>query len=121
MGPWKGVPTHEGMIMQRAFENVKLKHRFNMIEIQGYHGTSALAASEIMKHGFRISGTETEWLGKGVYFFVHGISSKPENQAVEWAEASPEPPLDELYKDVYVEQWGPYTGTTPPERLTDEQ
>jgi pyruvate dehydrogenase E1 component alpha subunit len=35
--------------------------------------------------------------------------------AVEWAKASPEPHLDELFHDVYVEQWGPYTGTSLPE------
>jgi len=40
-------------------------------------------------------------------------------EAVAWAEASPEPPMEELYKDVYVEKWGPYTGTTPPHMLDD--
>jgi pyruvate dehydrogenase E1 component alpha subunit len=40
-------------------------------------------------------------------------------EAVKWAEASPEPPLDELYHDVYVERWGPYTGTSQPQMLTD--
>jgi pyruvate dehydrogenase E1 component alpha subunit len=40
--------------------------------------------------------------------------------AVEWADASPEPPMSELYKDVYVEQWGPYTGTEVPEMLKDQ-
>jgi len=39
--------------------------------------------------------------------------------AVKWAEESPEPPLDELYRDVYVEQWGPYTGTSPPQMLQE--
>jgi len=39
--------------------------------------------------------------------------------AVEWADASPEPPISELYKDVYVEQWGPYAGTEPPQMLKD--
>ena len=41
--------------------------------------------------------------------------------AVEWADASPEPPMSELYKDVYVEKWGPYTGTEPPEMLKDQK
>ena len=41
-------------------------------------------------------------------------------QAVEWAEASPEPPIEELYKDVYVEEWGPYKGTSPPQMLLEE-
>ncbi len=41
-------------------------------------------------------------------------------QAVEWAEASPEPPIEELYKDVYIEEWGPYKGTSPPQMLLEE-
>lgn len=40
--------------------------------------------------------------------------------AVEWADASLEPDMSELYKDVYVEQWGPYTGTEPPEMLKEQ-
>ncbi|MHC5113947.1 MAG: pyruvate dehydrogenase (acetyl-transferring) E1 component subunit alpha [Planctomycetota bacterium] len=39
--------------------------------------------------------------------------------AVKWAEASPPTPMSELYTDVYVEEFGPYRGTTPPEMLTD--
>jgi pyruvate dehydrogenase E1 component alpha subunit len=38
-------------------------------------------------------------------------------ESVEWADASPEPPIEELYTDVYVEQWGPYKGTSLPEML----
>ncbi|MHC4946678.1 MAG: pyruvate dehydrogenase (acetyl-transferring) E1 component subunit alpha [Planctomycetota bacterium] len=40
-------------------------------------------------------------------------------EAVKWAEASPEPDLAELYTDVYVSEWGPYRGTSPPEMLGD--
>ncbi len=40
-------------------------------------------------------------------------------EAVEWADASPVPPMSELYKDVYVQKWGPYTGTEPPEMLRE--
>jgi pyruvate dehydrogenase E1 component alpha subunit len=40
-------------------------------------------------------------------------------EAVEWAEKSPLPPIEELYTDVYVEQWGPYKGTSPPEMLKE--
>lgn len=39
--------------------------------------------------------------------------------AVKWAEASPEPGIEELYKDVYVEKWGPYTGTSLPSFMQD--
>jgi pyruvate dehydrogenase E1 component alpha subunit len=38
-------------------------------------------------------------------------------EAVAWSEASPPPGPDELYRDVFVEQWGPYTGSTQPEML----
>jgi len=41
-------------------------------------------------------------------------------EAVEWAEASPPPPSSELYHDVYVEPFGPYTGTSLPEMLADD-
>ena len=34
--------------------------------------------------------------------------------AVDWAKQSPEPPIEELYHDVYVDRWGPYTGTSVP-------
>ena len=40
--------------------------------------------------------------------------------AVKWAEESPEPDLSELYHDVYVEQWGPYSGTSFPQFMQDE-
>lgn len=40
--------------------------------------------------------------------------------AIKWADASPPPQPDaELYHDVYVEQWGPYTGTSDPMMLTE--
>jgi len=42
-------------------------------------------------------------------------------ESVEWADASPEPPIDELYKDVYVEEWGPYKGTSLPEMLREQK
>ncbi len=41
-------------------------------------------------------------------------------EAVDWAKQSPEPPAEELYRDVYSDQWGPFTGTTPPGMLDDE-
>jgi pyruvate dehydrogenase E1 component alpha subunit len=36
-------------------------------------------------------------------------------EAVAWSDASPVPSMDELFTDVYVEKWGPYTGSTQPE------
>lgn len=41
-------------------------------------------------------------------------------QAVLWAKDSPETPIDELYKDVFTDVWGPYTGTSKPEMLEGE-
>jgi hypothetical protein len=38
-----------------------------------------------------------------------------------WAEASPPPSIEELYTDVYVERWGPYTGTSLPLMLREMQ
>lgn len=37
--------------------------------------------------------------------------------AVEWAENSPIPSMSDLYRDVYRERWGPYTGSSLPEML----
>lgn len=42
-------------------------------------------------------------------------------EAIEWAEASPEPPIEELHHDVYVEPHGPYTGTSLPEMLRESK
>lgn len=38
-------------------------------------------------------------------------------EAVAWSDASPVPAPEELYRDVFVEEWGPYTGSTQPEML----
>jgi len=40
-------------------------------------------------------------------------------EAVDWANQSPEPPIEELYTDVYTDVWGPYTGTSEPEMLQE--
>jgi pyruvate dehydrogenase E1 component alpha subunit len=44
---------------------------------------------------------------------------KEVKQAIEWSEQSPTPDLDELFTDVYVEEWGRYTGTILPEMLSN--
>ena len=41
-------------------------------------------------------------------------------EAVEWAKKSPETPMDELYKDVYVDHWGLFTGTSKPQMMQGE-
>lgn len=40
-------------------------------------------------------------------------------EAVKWAEASPAPDLSELHHDVYVEEWGPWNGTSLPQMLKE--
>ncbi len=42
-------------------------------------------------------------------------------ECMAWAEASPPPSIEELYTDVYVERWGPYTGTSLPLMLREMQ
>ena len=38
--------------------------------ITGYHGTSLNNAHNILNEGkFKISNTDTEWLGSGIYFY----------------------------------------------------
>jgi pyruvate dehydrogenase E1 component alpha subunit len=44
---------------------------------------------------------------------------KEVRDAMKWADDSPVPELKELYHDVYVEEWGPYTGTSEPEMLQE--
>ncbi len=40
-------------------------------------------------------------------------------EAVKWAEQSPPPDVSELFTDVYVDRWGPFTGTSKPEMLLE--
>ncbi len=56
-----------------------------MLDFKGYHGTSLTSAKKIVSGDYRLSIGDNEWLGNGVYFFIDGISSKPEDQAKEWA------------------------------------
>ncbi len=39
--------------------------------------------------------------------------------AVAWADQSPPPDLAELHRDVYADEWGPFTGTSPPPFLEE--
>lgn len=56
------------------------------LSIEAFHGTSLLAAKSILQEGYRESDSDREWLGRGIYFFVEGISDPIEN-AAEWAKA----------------------------------
>jgi hypothetical protein len=52
---------------------------------EGFHGTSLKSATEILKSNFELSFGDAEWLGDGVYFYINGVSTKPEEQAEKWA------------------------------------
>ncbi|GET30017.1 hypothetical protein [Prolixibacter sp. SD074] len=56
-----------------------------MHHFTGHHGTSHRSAKLIIKSNFELSIGDDEWLGNGVYFFIKGISSKPDEQAKKWA------------------------------------
>lgn len=56
-----------------------------LYQISGFHGTSLKSAKLIIASDFELSIGDKEWLGNGVYFFIDGISSKPEKQAEDWA------------------------------------
>ncbi|HIE5973551.1 TPA: hypothetical protein ACXNXU_000880 [Proteus mirabilis] len=49
-----------------------------------YHGTTQDAIQSIMNKGFKLSSSNEDWLGHGVYFFIRGISN-PLKNATEWA------------------------------------
>ncbi len=57
----------------------------SFLSFEGYHGTSCLNAKDIETKGFELSVGDDQWLGDGVYFFTHGISEHPEDQAEKWA------------------------------------
>ncbi len=53
-------------------------------------------------------------LAKQDYDALIKDTRKQVRAAIKWAEASPPPDVSELYRDVYADAWGPYTGTSPP-------
>jgi len=58
------------------------------LQFTGYHGTNLIAAKNIVSSNYEISKGDDEWMGNGVYFFINGLSSKPEEQAKKWAIAT---------------------------------
>jgi hypothetical protein len=56
----------------------------NLMKIVAYHGTTRAAAVSILRNSFKINRDDEDWLGSGVYFFIHGISD-PIDNAFEWA------------------------------------
>jgi pyruvate dehydrogenase E1 component alpha subunit len=63
--------------------------------------------------------TEQHGMSKEEYDTLAKDVKQQVRESVEWADQSPVPPIEELYRDVYVEQWGPYTGTIPPEMMNE--
>ncbi len=49
-----------------------------------YHGTTPSAMLSIINDGFKLSQSNEDWLGHGVYFFTDGISD-PLKNAIEWS------------------------------------
>ena len=50
------------------------------MEIDGYHGTDSRSACRILKdQAFRISNSNKEWLGSGIYFYLEYVD------AAEWS------------------------------------
>ncbi len=54
------------------------------LSIDAFHGTSLHAAKEIEKTSYKESNKDNDWLGRGIYFFVDGISD-PLTNACDWA------------------------------------
>ena len=52
---------------------------------KAYHGTSSINAKTIITQNFENSEGDDHWLGDGIYFFIEGISKKPNEQAEKWA------------------------------------
>jgi hypothetical protein len=69
-----------------------------LLQFNGFHGTSVSAAKQIVSSNYESSIGDDEWLGNGVYFFVSGISSKPEEQAKKWAIAEAWDKDKQVYK-----------------------
>lgn len=52
--------------------------------LTGFHGTNSDNVSNIQTSNFHLSENPDDWLGKGVYFFIKGITC-PSSNAIEWA------------------------------------
>lgn len=68
------------------------------ITFDAFHGTSMESATLIVSSNFVLSLGDKEWLGDGVYFFIEGISSKPIEQAKQWAIAEAWDNTNKCYK-----------------------
>ena len=55
-----------------------------LVEIEGFHGTSKVAANAIMGSGYKLSKGADHWVGDGIYLFLDGIGSGEQN-AKDWA------------------------------------
>lgn len=71
-----------------------------LVSIDAFHGTSRDAALLINAQGFNESTKRSEWLGRGIYFFVEGVSD-PQANAREWARAQGWDPKAKKFKYSY--------------------
>ena len=76
--------------------------------LTGFRSAAALGRSLLPGERFRL-GAAVQQLQ-----FV-GVTATPIVMLIALAIGLIQPDLSELYKDVYVEAWGPYTGTSQPE------
>ena len=81
---------------------------------------------EVYESGDPIGKLRDALMAKGVLdeaaFKAMGKEIRGEvRECMKWADASPPPGLEELYHDVYVEAWGPYTGTSEPQMIDDSR
>ena len=81
---------------------------------------------EVYESGDPIGKLRDALMAKGVLdeaaFKAMGKEIRGEvRECMKWADASPPPGLEELYHDVYVEPWGPYTGTSEPQMIEDSR
>ena len=53
----------------RYYTNGEIKMEYKESFCNLIHGTSYESATKILKDGFKISGDDTSWCGKGVYFY----------------------------------------------------
>lgn len=60
------------------------KQMTDVVEIEGFHGTSKVASNAILTSGYLSSQGDDQWVGDGIYLFVDGIGNGQQN-AKDWA------------------------------------
>ena len=55
------------------------KQMTDVVEIEGFHGTSKVASNAILTSGYLSSQGDDQWVGDGIYLFVDGIGNGQQN------------------------------------------